>query len=156
MNPATAVQIADRLQAYEIDTLSAIHSIIHHPRSLARPLHNWRPPTKPLPGLDGASPLDMAITRHRVGEQVRVRVRDFGEKHQPAYLITVRITDPHGGLVDPALAEGWVRAILPDANIDAAHEVSAGRAPTFVWLVDGKFHPTHSPASLFSGIAQSA
>lgn len=156
MNPTTSAQIADRLQAFEIDTISAIHSIIHHPRSLSRPLPNWRPPTKPLPGLNGARPLDMAITRHRVGEQVRARIRDFSEQRQPAYLITVRITDPHGGLVDPALAEGWIRALLIDADVDAVHEVSAGRAPTFVWLVDGKFHPVHSPASLFAGITQAA
>ncbi|WP_156227590.1 hypothetical protein [Corynebacterium comes] len=152
---STPPSIALTLRAHEATTLRDLHSMIHHPRSLARPQANWRPPSKALPG----GSLTMTLTRHRVGERVKARVLGFasgsGEDRAPAYLITVRITDQHGA-VDPVTAEGWVRALIDDALIDAVHEVSSGHAATFVWLVDAHFVPVHSPASLFFGFSQAA
>jgi len=147
----TPPSIAAALRTREAATIRDLHSIIHHPRSLARPTANWRPPGKALPG----GSLTMALTRHRVGERAKARVLGFGEPREPAYLITVRITDQRGP-VDPVAAEGWVRALVDEALIDAVHEVPSGNAATFVWLVDGRFVPLHSPASLFAGFAQAA
>ncbi|WIM69458.1 hypothetical protein [Corynebacterium suedekumii] len=156
MNITSATHIADHLRTTQARTLADVASIMHHPRSLARPMPNWRPPSKRLPGVLGAGPLTAAVTRHRVGEQVKARIRGYGEDRQPAYLVTVRVTDPAGGPVDPDLAEGWVRALVDDAVVDAVHEVTVGHAPTFVWLVDSHYQPVHSPASLFTGFAQAA
>ena len=97
----------------------------------------------------------MALTRHRVSERVKARVHGFGEEREPAYLLTVRITDSRGP-VDPVRAEGWVRALVENSLIDAVHEVPSGRAATFVWLVDAAYHPVHSPASLFAGFSAAA
>ncbi|HJD77576.1 hypothetical protein SAMN06295981_2499 [Corynebacterium pollutisoli] len=148
--PQTPASIAVDLRRHRADTLRDLQSILHHPRSLARPQASWRPPGKQLP--DG---LTMTLTRHRVSERVKARVLGFGEEREPAYLITVRITDQHGA-VDPVRAEGWVRALVENSLVDAVHEVPSGRAATFVWLVDAAFHPVHSPASLFAGFSAAA
>lgn len=147
----TPPSIAAALRVREAATIRDLHSILHHPRSLARSSANWRPPGKALPG----GPLTMTLTRHRVGERAKARVLGFGESGTPAYLITVRITDQRGA-VDPVAAEGWVRALVDDSLIDAVHEVPSGNAATFVWLVDARFTPLHSPASLFTGHPQAA
>lgn len=147
----TPTAIATTLRTREAETLRDLHSVLHHPRSLARPTANWRPPGKTLPGGD----LTMVLTRHRVGERVKARVLGFGGEREPVYLITVRITDQFRA-VDPVLAEGWIRALVDDALIDCVHEVPSGHAATFVWLVDRHFLPVPSPASLFVGFTQAA
>ncbi|MHA2788674.1 hypothetical protein ACXZ66_05940 [Corynebacterium sp. S7] len=131
------------------ELLSQISSILHHPRSLARPLASWRPPTKALPGIAGGAPLTMAISRHRVGPRVQARLQGYGETRHPAYLISIRITDPTGSPAPRDIAEEWIRALLP-LNIEGAvHELSSHTAVTYVWIVDGKFQPLQSPASMF-------
>ncbi len=153
---AGATEIADHIRWHEAETVDAMASLIHHPRSLARPVPDWRPPSKQTPALFGSHPLMLTITRHRVGPRARARVRGFGETRDPAYLVSVRVTDPRGRRVDPVIAEGWVRALVDEEIVDAVHEVTDGRTPTFVWLVDGRYQPVHSPASLFTGFAQAA
>lgn len=145
--PAVAATLRDR----ESETLRDLHSILHHPRSLARHPADWRPPSKALPGGD----LTMTLTRRRVGERAKARVLGYGGEREPVYLITLRITDPHRA-ADPVLAEGWVRALVDEDLIDAVHEVPSGHAVTFVWLVDRNFVPVPSPASLFVGFTQAA
>lgn len=147
----TPLTIATRLRHSEARTLRELGSVLRHPRSLARPGADWRPPSRPLPG----GRLTLALTRHRVGERVRARVRGFGENRVPPYLVTARITDSRGD-VDPVLAEAWIRAFVEESLIDAVHEVPSGRAATFVWLVDARFLPVHSPASLFAGFTAAA
>lgn len=142
------------------DTLRSIESVIRHPRSLARPTPQWRPPSKMLPPVDiqgGESlPLTFTVSRHRVGERAKARVLGYGEKRVPSYLITVRITDPTGRPVSPSLAEAWVRALVPEELVSAVHEISSSSAATFVWLVDSTYTPVHSPLSLFEGFSQAA
>lgn len=145
--PAVAATLRDR----ESETLRDLHSILHHPRSLARHPADWRPPSKALPGGD----LTMTLTRRRVGERAKARVLGYGGEREPVYLITLRITDPYRA-ADPVLAEGWVRALVDEDLIDAVHEVPSGHAVTFVWLVDRNFVPVPSPASLFVGFTQAA
>lgn len=151
----TPPTVAAELRVREAATLRDLRSVLHHPRSLARPQADWRPPGKALPG----GSLTMTLTRHRVGERARARVIGFvsgsGDERRPAYLVTVRVTDARGA-VDPVAAEGWVRALVDDSLIDAVHEVPSGNAATFVWLVDAHFVPVHSPASLFADFAQAA
>lgn len=147
----TPPSIADTLRTREAETLRDLHSILHHPRSLARQTANWRPPSKALPGGD----LTMTLTRRRVGERAKARVLGYGGEREPVYLITLRITDQHRTL-DLVLAEGWVRALVDDELIDSVHEVPSGHAATFVWLVDRHFVPVPSPASLFAGFTQAA
>lgn len=145
------------------DTLNSVESIIRHPRSLARPTPQWRPPSKSLPsvplrGEEGEStpPLTLTVSRHRVGERAKARVLGFGEKRVPTYLITVRITSPTGRPVSPAVAEAWVRALVPANLVSAVHEISSSSAATFVWLVDSTYTPVRSPLSLFEGFSQAA
>lgn len=142
------------------ETLRSIESIIRHPRSLARPTPQWRPPSKVLPPVEiyggEALPLTLTITRHRVGERAKARVLGYGEKRVPSYLVTVRITDPTGHPVAPSLAEAWVRALVPEELVSAVHEISSSSAATFVWLVDSTYTPVHSPLSLFEGFSQAA
>ena len=135
------------------DTLAAVASIMRHPRSLARPLATWRPPSITLPGTD---PLVLTLSRMRVGDAVRDRVQRSGETRTPAYLITVRITDPSGHRVPRATAEAWVRALVACGQINAVHHLTDEAAPTFCWLVDGHFTPVISPASLFQQPAEAA
>lgn len=147
---STPSTIATDLRHRQAETLRDIQSILHHPRSLARPAANWRPPSTTLP--DG---LTMTVTRHRVGARVKARILGFGEEREPSYLVTVRITDPDGP-VDPVRAEGWVRALVDNDLVDAVHEVPSGRAATFVWLIDARYLPVHSPAAMFAGLTAAA
>ena len=124
------------------ETLRSIESIIRHPRSLARPTPQWRPPSKVLPPIEiysgEAPPLTLTISRHRVGERAKARVLGYGEKRVPS------------------LAEAWVRALVPEELVSAVHEISSSSAATFVWLVDSAYTPVHSPLSLFEGFSQAA
>lgn len=147
--------LAVRLRDTQPLTLRALNSIMRHPRSLARPVPTWRPPAKHLPAVDGGAELTATITRHRVGPRARARVRGFGETRSPAYIISVRVTAAVGNAV-PGQAEAWIRALVPAEQVDAVHEISGSRPPTFCWLVDGHYRPVHSPASLFSGIERAA
>lgn len=153
---ATATEIAADLAYHHYETVSSISAIMHHPRSLARPTPTWRPPIKQLPPTPGGADYSMSITRHRVGARVKARIRGFGESRIPAYLITIRITDNFGQVVDPATAEGWVRTLVPAELAGAVHEISRGPNATYVWLVDSAFKPVRSPESLFAGFQQAA
>lgn len=143
----------DSLRLHHPDTLEGAASRIRHPRSLARPVPSWRPPIMKLPGGAGAPPLNLAISRHRVGPRAAARIRGFGEKRMPAYLVSVRVTDPTGRPTDRDIAETWIRALLPDDVGDKVHEVDSHKAVTYVWIVDGSFNLLESPASLFEGMA---
>ncbi|AKE38902.1 Hypothetical protein NG00_00839 [Corynebacterium camporealensis] len=160
-NPSTVssinpTELAADISFHEHASIEALQTILRHPRSLARPTPHWRPPQKKLPGINGNPPLVAAITRHRVGARAKARIRGFGEKRTPAYLISLRITDPTGAAVEPGLAEAWTRALLPAQEIDAVHEIGTGYASTFLWLVDSDYQPVHSPISLFSGFSEAA
>ena len=135
------------------EVLATVTSMMRHPRSLARPVPTWRPPSTRLPGDD---PLTLTLSRMRVGNVVREIVHDTGEIRVPAYLVTVRITDPSGRRVPRAGAEAWVRALLADDHITAVHQLTDEPTPTFCWLVDARFTPVRSPASLFQQPSRAA
>ena len=130
----------------------ALQAIAHHPRSLARPVATWRPPTKTLPRFNGGPQLTAAITRRRVGPRARARIQGYGQSQVPAYLIEVRVTDAAGVPVDARLAEAWVRTMVPAESAGSIHELSGGRSVSYVWLVDGHFNPIESPSSMFQGL----
>ncbi len=154
----TATDIATAISFTCPETLSALRSVVRHPRSLARPLASWRPPSHDLPAVAsvGAGPLRIALTRYRVGPRAKARVRGFGEKREPVYLINARLTHPGGGAVDPTAAEGWIRALAGQPAAGAVHEFHTSQAATFMWLVDRAGQPVASPASLFEGFAAAA
>lgn len=154
--PVDASTLANDLRATHGATLQALNSILHHPRSLARPVPTWRPPSKQLPAIHGGEVLTATLTRHRVGPRAKARVRGFGETREPAYLISVRLTHPRGRRVDPNLAEAWIRALVPVELINTVHELTGTQPPTFCWLSDGHHRPVMSPASLFYGYSQAA
>lgn len=145
--------LAQQIRTTQLPTLDRIESIVHHPRSLARPNPTWRPPTKELPRVGRGPQLKVAITRRRVGPRAVARIKGYGETHVPAYLIELRFTDSTGITVDRDLAEAWVRALVPSDMAGAVHEVYSPTGATFVWLVDGTFTPVYSPASMFEGLA---
>ncbi|WP_245616247.1 hypothetical protein [Corynebacterium doosanense] len=152
----TPAELAERLVRLHPRTLGMLSTVIRHPRSLARPMASWRPPSVDLPRVDGHFQLTATLTRHRVGPRARARVLGYGEDREPAYVISVRITDPGGADVSPSHAESWIRALIGNDSIDAVHEISHEVSPTFVWLVDGSFQPLRSPASLFAGFRDAA
>lgn len=151
-----ATDVAEKILFTHQGAVDAINSIIRHPRSLARPTGQWRPPKKDLPGVIDWGPLQIALTRHRVGPRAKARVRGYGELREPVYLISARITDPTGVDVPRAIAEGWIRALVDNHLVGAIHEISTGSAPTFVWMVDREYRPVHSPVSLFAGFSEAA
>lgn len=180
MNTVADTHLAIELSAAE--TVSKLRTVLRHPRSLARPVASWRPPTLALPAVGAAPPLTIALTRYRVGPVAKARVRGYGATREPAYLISARITDTTGPLrSDAALvaAEAWVRAAVSPAPIsadedtsrpplaavdtphdgygaDAVHEITTSSAATFVWLVDRDFRPVPSPLSMFESFASAA
>lgn len=130
-------------------TITDTHSMMRHPRSLARSIPTWRPPSIALPTLPGEDSLTLTLSRHRAGPAARNIVRDHGETREPAYLITVRISSPEGYKVSTQLAEGWIRALLNTADSSSVHQLVDEAAPTFCWLVDAHFEPVSSPTYLF-------
>lgn len=138
------------------DTISALGSIMRHPRSLSRPRATWRPPVKKLPALITNHPLNASLTRHRTGIAVRRRLWALGKSRVAAYVMIMRITSPTGTRVNPGVAEGWVRAFVGEEHIECVHELPQESAPTYVWVVDASFTPVKSPAELFTGEHQAA
>ncbi|WP_053546109.1 hypothetical protein [Corynebacterium deserti] len=129
--------------------LTDVSSMMRHPRSLARSIPTWRPPSIPLPTLPGEDSLTLTLSRHRAGPAARQIIRDFGETRQAAYLITVRISSPEGYKVSNRLAEGWIRALTNSAEAGSIHQLTDESTPTFCWIVDAHFTPIKSPAYLF-------
>lgn len=144
---------AEQLRTSHPDTLAAVTSMMRHPRSLARPVATWRPPSTSLPG---APPLVLTLSRMRVGDGVRDTIRNTGVSQSPAYLVTVRITDPGGHRVPATTAEAWVRAMLADEQTTCVHQLTDEPTPTFCWLIDSRFTPLPSPATLFHRPAHAA
>ncbi|QPK83985.1 hypothetical protein G7Y29_04140 [Corynebacterium qintianiae] len=132
--------------------LDDLRTIIHHPRSLARPSAAWRPPVKALPPLRHGPKLSAAVSRRRVGPRARARIQGWGETQVPAYLIELRISDDTGAPADRTLTEAWVRALVTEDCIESVHEIPSNRTATYVWLADGSFQPVYSPPSMFDGM----
>lgn len=152
----TATDLAIGIHFQAPDVLSALHSMMRHPRSLARPLPTWRPPTLELPRVNGLPRMRFALTRYRVGPETRAQVHGFGEERIPAYLMNARVTDPTGAPVSAITAEAWIRALVPTGLDGSIHLIDTPTAATFVWLTDRDFAPLRSPSSLFSGLADAA
>ena len=138
------------------ETVDSIRAIMRHPRSLNRDIADWRPPKKKLPGVINEGELTASISRFRVGPRAVSRIRGYGERRKPAYLIRLRITDPTGYDVRHDIAEGWVRALVPPHAASSIHEIPTGQAATFVWMVDRDYQPLRSPSSMFAGLDQAA
>ena len=153
---ASPTRYAAHLRHVHPDHLAQILSLMRHPRSLARPTANWRPPRLPLPPVSGGDQLTLTLSRMRVGDAARDIILATGENRSPAYLVTIRLSSPEGYRVPRTLAEGWVRALLDDDKINAVHELPDEPTPTFCWLVDSRFIPVPSPASLFQRPARAA
>lgn len=152
----SAEQRAGHIRRSHPETLAAIHSTIRHPRSLARSLPSWRPPSINVVSTLGENELNVTVTRHRVGPRARNLLQSYGVQKSPAYLVQIRITNPQGFLVSTEVAEGWIRAIIPPECIACVHELTDKSAPTFLWIVDGGFQPLPSPASIFQGESKAA
>ncbi|MDK8241100.1 MULTISPECIES: hypothetical protein [Corynebacterium] len=150
---ASADSLAAEIRDLFPEKLHAINAMIHHPRSLSRPAATWRPPVISLPRIDNGPTLSLAVTRRRVGPRARARIQGYGQRHIPAYLIELRVTDAAGVPVDTLLAESWVRAVIPDDAAHTVHEIPGAKAASYVWLVDGAFTPIESPSSMFEGLS---
>lgn len=131
------------------ECLAALTMTISHPRSLARETATWRPPTIRMPARFGLSPIAVTITRRRVGDLARARIRGYGETRVPAYMVMVRLTASNGRTISFPEAEAWIRALLPQTGEFSYHRVDGLGAPTYCWLTDASFTPITSPASLF-------
>ncbi|WFP67978.1 hypothetical protein P9J65_04230 [Corynebacterium pseudotuberculosis] len=152
----SAEQRAAHIRRAHPESLAAFHSTVSHPRSLARSLPTWRPPSIKVVSTLGSGELNLTITRHRVGPRARSLLQAYGISRSPAYLVQVRITNPQGLSIPPEVAEGWIRAIIPPDRIACVHELTEKTAPTFLWIVDSDFQPLPSPASIFQGEPKAA
>ena len=139
------------------DQLTAIRSILRHPRSLARPTASWRPPQARLSAANHHT-LTAALSRYRVGPLAQSRVRGYGEQRTPAYVVSVRITAPSGDTPSAPLAEAWIRALIPPEFINAVHRIDTTfeTVAIYAWLVDANYILVHSPASIFAGFSRAA
>lgn len=142
--PSAGFALESYVRANHLPELEKFSNVLAHPRSLARPMPNWRPPKVQL-----ADTLQVTIARYRVGNKVRARLRGFGETRNPAYAVSARFTDTTGRPVPAAEASAWLRACLPIDATYSLHELLDESAPTFCWLIDSHFCPLESPASLF-------
>lgn len=149
------VSLAQQIQTTATGELHRLHTIMRHPRSLARPLPSWRPPRIRLP-LRPYPELTTTLTRYRVGPRTRALISRGDELHTPAYLVSLRFSRPDGGPVHPQLSEAWVRALVGENRADTVHVLHEEHAPTYCWLVDAEFRSLRSPASLFDGVAEAA
>lgn len=151
----TPAAVAHQLRRQAAAPLRALDATIHHPRSLARSTPTWRPPTITLPGFQGTGTLRATVHRHRVGPHAARSIHAYSGI-RPAWLITVLLSSPRGRRPDPAIAEAWVRALVPDDLADAIHQPLSATAPTFCWVTDATFCAVHSPAELLSAFPQAA
>lgn len=147
-SPAFTASV-DYLRRAYANSLGAVAMTIKHPRSLARSTAAWRPPTIRMTSIDGLCPINLTITRHRVGHLARARIRGYGETRTPAYMVMVRLTAQDGRAIADIEATTWMKALLPDTGEYSLHQVDGLGAPTFCWVVDQHFTPIESPASLF-------
>lgn len=144
-------QVASTLRA---DTVARFSMLMKHPRSLARPTVTWRPPSLKLVGLHSTiSPqphLVASISRRRIGPNVKARLKGFGVRQQPAYLMSVRISDSKSNNVSFEHAEQWMLQLVGPQYAECIHMITDhGQCPVFVWIVGGDFQPLPSPASMF-------
>lgn len=143
--PAGCASVWDHTQR---TALERIRGMLIHPRSLARQTPSWRPPAALLGG--GAHHrVRVEVIRHRVGPLARARLRGYGEKRTPAFLITLRFTEESGAAVPAAVAEPWVAKVLEEYSGFAVHELLGEPTATFCWLADANLTPLYSPASMF-------
>lgn len=149
--PSAAFALESLIRTNHYDALGKVSTTIAHPRSLARPMPTWRPPSIRL-----ADTLQVAVFRHRVGTKVRARLRGFGETRTPAYLVSLRFSDTSGRPVPSNEAEAWIKALLPQAGSYAVHQLLDETTPTFCWLVNQHYEPLDSPASLFNNTQKAA
>ena len=157
VQPVSAIDLVAEIFFAHTETVDKVASILRHPRSLARPVADWRPPSITLPSVGQFPELMCAVSRRRVGPRAKARIQGFGEDRTPAYLITSRLTDPQGFDISRACAEAWVRCLVPQQLADAVHEIPGTAASTtFVWLVDRDYLPVHSPISMFEGLNAAA
>lgn len=151
--PSTPESLATLIREEHPEVIASVQAVMHHPRSLSRPTAAWRPPVLTLPRVANGPQLTLAVTRRRVGPRARARIQGYGEEQVPAYLIEVRIADATGAVMDTALTEAWVRALIPEDCTHAVHELAGTHAANYVWLVDGTFAPIASPSSMFEGLS---
>ncbi|WPF66985.1 MULTISPECIES: hypothetical protein [unclassified Corynebacterium] len=152
-HPDLSAMLSRYLRDHHGDLLGRLAAILRHPRCLAR-THSgralWRPPVHRLPDPLTGGELNVALSRHRMGPRARARIRGFNPHHEAAYLISLRFSRADGQPVRPAVAEAWVRALLPEGAITAVHEFLGEATPTYRWCVDGRFLPLDTPPSLFT------
>lgn len=151
-NPSAAISAHSHME----DAQDSFRSTMRHPRSLARGIPRWRPPHVRLPLTPGGPELAVTITRHRAGDRVRDAVRSFGESRLPAYLVTIRFSDPTGRPVSTAHADSWVERFTHNAPDHSVRELRGETSPTYCWLVDSSFDPIASPDSLFKEVGYAA
>lgn len=156
LTPATAAEVCEHIHAHEAGALADLHSMIHHPRSLERPLPGWRPPATRVPALFSRGRPVLELTRRRVDAHLHSRAAGAEGEHSPAYLLSMRMSDPRGHEVPPAIAAGWARALVDAPEPGFLHELTAEDQPAYAWLVDADFRPVRSPAELFTGSSQAA
>lgn len=149
----TPEALAEFIRERHPEIIESAQAVMHHPRSLSRPIATWRPPVLTLPRVANGPQLTLAVTRRRVGPRARARIQGYGSEQVPAYLIEVRLADATGALVDTVLTEAWVRALIPGDAVHAVHELAGTRTANYVWLVDGTYAPIASPSSMFAGLS---
>lgn len=139
--------------------VAAATSIIHHPRSLARPAVSWRPPQLKLPAQGKLPALTMTILRRHVSSPIAKKYHEQAPgSSSPAYLIEARFTMDQDcfSQAGTTAAAWWLTRIATPGDADWIHCVQLGNALLAYWLVDGSFTPIAAPENLITGFSKAA
>lgn len=139
--------------------MDELASVIAHPRSLARPSAQWRPPTVQFPRTSTLPAVSATISKYRTGRSVVAFMHRAGYDDIPAYLVSLRLTDPSGTPLSLADSQQWVDSIAFatfDAPPGSVYHVVGEPTPTFCWLVNGSYAPISSPIEVFTALDKAA
>lgn len=134
------------------ELLERTRAILRHPRSLARPIPQWRPPVIELAPVAGMPKLSVAVSRYRVGDKAQARLRlaqDGPVAPTPVYLLSCRFSTTGGTPLQADDVNAWMEALLGNRDNSLAYLINDGSALVAAWVVDKDFRAVPTPPELF-------
>lgn len=151
-NELTLPQRAEEIRRRHPELLEHARAIVRHPRSLARPIPQWRPPVVELAPVAGMPALSVAISRYRVGDKAQARLRLAQSEPtapMPVYLLSCRFTTTSGASLQADDVNAWMEALLGTRDNSLAYLLHDGSALVAAWVVDKDFRAVPTPPELF-------
>lgn len=151
-NERSFPQRAAEIRLRHPDLLERARAIVRHPRSLARPIPQWRPPVIELSPVAGMPELSVAVSRYRVGNKAQARLRLAQSEPtapMPVYLLSCRFTTFAGTPLQSEDVNAWMEALLGSRDNSLAYLLNDGSALVAAWVVDKDFRAVPTPPELF-------